>query len=244
MVGGAVEMNFYSEPDLDHEVFHKAHKGTGVLVATGPSLTDVPLDRLSEVYPTMSLNRITLKVPLFVPDYYLCIGLTHFDTQEKRDTMKPLISHPDCKAAFIQRMWAWEYPWRKVIPTMGTHPMYGQPIGSPAFSLDPRMCVGTTTNSAYPCLQVMYWLGFTTVIIVGLDHRYPEGTRQHFYDNEDAPGFDAGPGKYTEEQWELIGNKGLSIADKVYRETGRRILNLTEGSHCTAFEFDRMENWI
>lgn len=235
--------DIYLEPDLDHEALHNSHKGVGLLVATGPSLEQVPTEFL-KLCPTMSMNRITLKVPEFVPDYYLSIGLTHFDTQDKRDSMKPLISHPDCKAAFIQRMWAWEYPWKKVISTMGTHPMYGEPVGSPAFSLDPRICVGTTTNSAYPCLQVMYWLGFQTVLIVGLDHRYPEGDKKHFYADGDAPGFDVGPGKYTEEQWEGIGNAGLAIAEKVYRADGRRILNLTEGSHCTAFEFDKVSNWI
>jgi acetoin utilization deacetylase AcuC-like enzyme len=90
----------------------------------------------------------------------------------------------------------------------------------------------------------MYWLGFQTVLIVGLDHRYPEGTKKHFYDDADAPGFDIGPGRYTEEQWERIGNDALKIAEKVYHEHGRTILNLTEKSACTAFEFDRIGNWL
>jgi len=235
----------YSDPDLDHEYWFKdIHRGqVGLLVATGPSLAQVPLDFLKS-FPAMSMNRITYLVPRFVPDYYLSIGLTHFDTEDKRDTMKPLISHPDCQLAFIQRAWAWWYPWRKVVATQGTHPMYGQPVGSPAFSLDPRICLGTTTNSAYPCLQVMHWLGFETVLIVGLDHRYPEGTTEkHFYDDDEFPGFDIGPGKYTEEQWEQIGNSGLMIAEQVYHQTSRKILNLTEGSACTAFEFDKLSNW-
>lgn len=236
----------YSDPDLDHEKWFKDkhHGQVGLLVATGPSLEQVPLDFLKSL-PSISMNRITYLVPRYVPTYYLSIGMSHFDTADKRDTMKPLISHPDCRLAFIQRMWAWWYPWEKVIGTMGTHPMYGQPVGSPAFSLDPRICLGTTTNSAYPCLQVMHWLGFETVLIVGLDHRYPEGTtKKHFYDDSEAPGFDIGPGRYTEEDWERTGNAGLLIAEMVYHENGRKILNLTEGSACTAFELDKLSNWL
>lgn len=237
-------MELYSEPDLDYEaLFGNHHRGeVGVLIGNGPSLEQVPPELLTK-YPTMGMNRITLMVPKFVPTYYLCIGINHFKTPEMRDTMKPLISHPTCQAAFIQRMWSWWYPWKKVIATMGTHPYYGQPMGAPSFSIKPQMCLGTSTNSAYPCLQVMFWLGFETVLLVGFDHHYPEGTKKHFYEDSEAPGFAVGSGDYTNEVWEDVSNERLAIARTVYDQYDRQILNLTEGSHCTAFEFDKPENW-
>lgn len=243
---GSLEL--FSEPDLDHTaMFKDRYKGqVGVMVATGPSLNNVPLAALTKKYLTMSLNRITEKTPEYVPNFYLDIGINHFDTKAKRDTMKPMISHPNCWLAFLSRYWAWDFPWRKVIGTMGAHPIYGQPAGAPVFSLDPRICVGTAPGSLYPCLQVMYWLGFETVLLVGQDHRYEKGPQKHFYRDDELPGgFEIAPGdQYTPEQWSDMANEILKIAEGVYHDNGRRILNLTEGSGCTAFELDRINNWL
>lgn len=233
----------YTMPDKDPNRFKGIHDGeTCLMVATGPSLDLVPPEFL-EKYTTFSMNRITLKVPEFVPDYYLCIGLTHYDTPEKIVTMRPLVSHLKCRAAFLSRMWDFMFPWTKVITTLGATEIYGYPVGYRGFSLDPTVCLGTTTNSVYPSLQCAYWLGFKRVLIVGLDHRYPEGTKKHFYDDAEAPGFDVGPGRYTQEVWQEIGSQSFRYAREIFERGGREIINLTPGSATDAFVFDKLENW-
>lgn len=241
-------MGIHSRPDLTlaGSLFNKHRGETGLLVATGPSLEQVPLEFLKK-YPSMSMNQIFLMFPRFVPNYYIRIGLTHFDTDKKRQDIIDLISHPDCKAAFISRIWAFAYPWEKVISTMGYIPEYGQPVGSPAFSFMPLIAVGTATNTVYPSLQIMYWMGFETVLIVGMDHHYDANSiKKHFYEDTDtdAKGYDISPGPaYTVEEWKERGDRVLKLADQVYKAGGRRILNLTEGSQATAFEFDKIANW-
>jgi hypothetical protein len=241
-------LKLYSEPDWDHEKeFYNRHAGeTGLLVCTGPSLEQVPLEFLKK-YPSMGVNRITLMFPKFIPTYYTCVGLGHYSTQELRDTWLPLVSHPDVKGAFLRREYSWLYPWKKVISTTRQAEIYGVPnfrSDQVVFSKSPECCYGCSTGVAYPCLQFLYWLGFQTVLIVGLDGRYPQGTtKQHFYDNSEAPGFAVGGGRYSDEFWESVANRLLGMANDVYKESGRRIINLSDPTVVTTLERGKLEDW-
>jgi hypothetical protein len=224
--------------------FHDCHKGeTGLVVANGPSLENVPIEFLKS-YITLGCNRITALAPEFVPNYYACLGHTQIDTGAKRETMIPMLMHPDLKAAFLNRLYIHLFPMEHVYSILGGR-FYGIEE-TRFFSFDPLNITGLGYTMTFVLLQIAFYMGFERVLLVGLDHNYPDSSKKHFYDDSEFPDFEIAPGpvyEWDNEKWQGGANIILSMANEVYNEQGREIINITSDSHCEVFRQEALSKW-
>jgi len=225
--------------------FHDLHKGeTGLVVANGPSLAEVPIEFLRR-YVTLGCNRITMMAPEFAPTYYACTGNTQIKGREQRETMYPMMAHPDCKAAFINRLYAHLFPFENIYPIISGY-YYGLEE-TRFFSYDPLHIYGIGATMTFVLLQIAFYMGFDPVLIVGLDHNYPKGTKKHFYDDSETPLFEISPGpvyNFDNEIWQEQATIMLDIASEAYKQNGRTIINIGSASHCTSFRKEALSAWL
>ncbi len=220
------------------------HAGeTGLIVANGPSLLDVPIPFLKK-YPSFGMNRVNFEglFPEFCPSFYVCIGGDQLNTPERRERVYPIMEHPDLKAAFINRLMVQHFRGPKVYSIMGGK-LYGlEPHKAIGFSKDPLDIMGIHATMTYGCLQLAYYMGFETVLIVGLDGTY--NGKMHAYPESEFPLFKSGPGVHgDDETWRARCEGVYTLSRQVYEEDGRRIVNLTEGSMIESLERGEIGEW-
>jgi len=229
--------------------FKDLHKGeTCIVVANGPSLKEVPVEFLRR-YVTLGCNRISMMTEThgFAPTYYACMGWNQVDTPEKRETFWEMLDHPDCKAAFINRMWAHEFPYENVYTILGGRYYGVEPVQTKGFSYDPLHVSGLGYTMVFVLLQIAYYMGFETVLLVGLDHHYPEGPQKHFYSDDDYPQFEVAPGpvyNFDNEEWKRGADAVLRLCEAIYERNGRDIINLTGETRCTVFRKESLSDWL
>ena len=136
-------------------------------LATDHRLNDVPLDFLKR-YITFGTNRIFLH-PCFVPNYYVAVD----PTVVSEDFVRAVTLLPSTK--FLSEKFSKLIPGAITIRT--TTEKY--------FFKDNLFWEGWTVT--FVALQLAYMMGFTTVLLVGVDHRYKQGQKNHFHqDYEDG----------------------------------------------------------
>ena len=180
----------------------------------GPSFADVPNEFL-ESYVTFGVNKIWLKE--FSPTYYVVVD--NWMNQYTRQ-MKEM----RCTEYFVSEGNAF------------TRDIGGATRLAVALRDTPEgqweMVGGTVI---FFCLQVAHIMGFTTVLFVGLDHT---GDGTHFH-----PRYDDWGAKRTY-QWNAAGvDATFENVNEKYKESGRRIINLTPGSKCDVFEKQDIKLW-
>lgn len=216
--------------------FRNLHKGeTCVIIGNGPSLDKTPLYKLGGRYVTLGSNQIYRKP--FTPTYYSIID---------REMMKACLPLPDDftpRAKFIRA--------EACIPD--NNPIY--PIIVNGFSVDISNFVVMGGTVTYALLQIAFYMGFGTVLLVGVDHHYPKSSQygrrvftaqgddpDHFKPADGQPYFV--PGKSYNPP-ELSGVEHYyKIAQDLYTQAGRKIINLTIGTRLRVFERDDLKNWI
>lgn len=220
------------------------HEGeTCLIIANGTGLANIPGPFLG-TYPSFGANRIhnLWEKTGFAPTYYVCLGINHLVTQEQRDYLEPML--PEVDAAFVNRFVAHKFRWDEVYGILGPG-YYGLEKGKLLFSYDPLHIMGVTSSVVYCMLQIAYYMGFHTSLIVGLDHHYAICSEyKHFYADEEAPLWDIAPGdRQTVEQWFAATNHAFEVARKAYENAGRRIVNLSVPTECEVFEKGDVQSW-
>ena len=212
------------------------HKGdTCVLVVCGPSLFDVPMEFLKNNI-TVGVNRCYLK------------GL-HPNAMPQPDNIK---FWPDYYVAheLLARCYIHEVKWlhcrenflyhRLVTEIGGSIPLRYTGVPAGFYGEDPTKSIyhgRTVTNIA---LQLIYYMGFETVLIVGLDHTGDV----HFhptYERHRPLGF--GILEWAEKHIKIV-ETAYQMCRDAYEADGRRIINLTPGSKCDVFEKQDLELWL
>jgi hypothetical protein len=136
------------------------------------------------------------------------------------------------------------------IPVKGSHQI--NTVVEAGFSKDinEKVVMGGTVN--YANMQIAYYMGFTTALLLGVDHNYgkyaankpgstfiAEGRDDaHFHSDyfKDGRIYNAP---------ELSGSERMyRLARNVWTADGRHILNLTPDSHLDVFERDDYQNWM
>ena len=209
-----------------------------MLVANGPSLEYVKTD-IFEKYPTMGMNRIYKPINEYQlwPDYYCLIGRDQVDTADKRAVYNEVISR--AKAAFVNRDFV--HHWEGNIYGILSHGVDGTYQGK-AFSYDPLKRIALGFTNAYPCMQIMYWMGFKTVLLVGLDNDYgadPE-KRHYFPDTEEESCEPHGGRERTMEGSNYV----FHLARQAFEADGRRLIQLTKTGKTPSLEKGRLEDWL
>ncbi len=225
--------------------FKDVHKGERVvIIGNGPSLNLLDLTRLKTEY-TIAVNGIFYAAEQmgFDPSYYVVE-----DTAVMRDNLEQIKVYEAGHKFFpsIYRKMIGERP--NVTYFMMNRGFY-EPASPnyciPRFSTDPRQCLYSGQSVTLINLQLAYHLGFTEVILIGMDFSYTvpddavvegdiitsrSGDPNHFH-----PDY-FGPGKVWKDPKldRVLAN--YALAKQVFEVDGRRILNATPGGRLELFE--------
>jgi hypothetical protein len=200
------------------------HGLTCIIAGNGPSLNTVPFGWLGK-YPTFGANRCYLK---FAPTYYVCIN--------------PLVCQQN--KAEIQLL-----PAEKFIRAgMGIEGHQLVSSTQARFSFEPLRWVHEGYTVTYVSMQLAYWMGFRTVLLVGVDHRYTQTGKpneKQVMTGDDPNHFD--PSYFRGQAWNLADlNRSAEFyktARDVYASDGRHIINLGPDSALDIFEKGDLEQW-
>lgn len=206
------------------------HKGKRCfIIGNGPSLKQTDLSRLRNEY-TFGLNRIYLMFPElgFPTTYYLCVN----------DLVVEQCA-ADIRALSIPKFISWRSH-RFIEPTPDTMFLHTTYTG-PGFAHDAggRLWEGATVT--FVTLQLAYHMGFSQVILIGVDHDYatkgkPNTTivsqgddPNHFNSSYFGKGF----------RWQLpdldTSERGYHMARQAFEQDGRQVLDATVGGKLTIF---------
>lgn len=203
--------------------FKDKHKGeTCIIMGTGPSLREVPIEYLQR-YLSFGVNKIWLgHLKDFSPTYYVATDpWMNPYTRQMRDLR--------CREYFLLNSFCKHLP--------GAHPLTYKKDLPVKFSYEPLKCLWKGGGTVvFICLQLAYYMGFETVLLLGIDHT---GDGKHYHPDYDKWG------AIRTYKWNAEGvEKAYQIARDAYEADGRRIVNLTIGTKCEVFEKEGMAPWL
>ena len=214
-----------------HELRNKHAGEVCTIIGNGPSLRDVPLAFLQR-YPTIGTNRIYL-LEGFTPTYYTAINPLVIEQSI------PQINAIQAQAKFIRATMA------DMIP--GSLPLTSGGFGT--FSINPSEYVYEGYTVTYVAMQLAYFLGFTTALLVGVDHKYKQdagSNTETVWQGHDPNHFH--PGYFTGTRWNnpdlRQSTAAYELARSAYDANGRKIINLTPNSALDVFEKGDLHQWI
>jgi Flp pilus assembly protein TadD len=147
------------------ERFRDRHRGERcVIIGNGPSLKRMDLSFLRNEI-TFGLNRVYLLSNdlEFQPSYYVCMNplVLEQSSREIQTIRAPRFLSAQCMHLFPD----------------AEDTVFLQPMPGPDFALDPGRGVWEGYTVTYVALQLAYYMGFSEVVLIGVDHeyRYPSG---------------------------------------------------------------------
>lgn len=215
---------------------NKHEEETCVVIGNGPSLDDTPLKELGEKYITFGSNKI-YQYP-FKPNYYFCV-----DADMLHDCvpwLKKNEYYPD--AIFLP----------KYVPFPGRIGLNVVIEGGFSLNVPKKIHIGGTVT--FVALQMAYYMGFDTVLLVGCDHKYPKtgydgkpGSKfiasgddpDHFGDNYFEPGK-----MYNRPELDAVAKYTYPTARKAFENKGGKVINITTDTALDVFEKDKVANWL
>ena len=214
--------------------FFDKHKGeTALIIGNGPSLRNVPLEFLKK-YKSFGTNRIYLPpMDKFTATYYCSVNPLVIQQSAAE------INAYGAQAKFIADSEADSI--KDCYPLVST--------GLRTFSYNPAAYIFEGFTVTYVCMQLAFHMGFTTALLVGVDHRFKmdgapnaETTWQGDDPNHFSPEYFKGT------RWNNpdLANSEASykLAKKAFEDAGRRIVNLTEGTALKVFEKGTVSEWM
>jgi len=210
--------------------YHNLHAGKRCfIIGNGPSLRQMDLSPLKAEY-TFGMNR------LYMAFEELGFSTTYFVS------MNDLVAE-QCASDFATLPMPKFFSWRArkwITPDEQTQFIYSTYTG-PGFSKDITGRVWESATVTYVALQLAYYMGFSTVILIGVDHNFTtqgipnttvvsEGNDpNHFNPNYFGKGF----------RWQLpdleTSELGYRFARQAFEQDGRQVLDATVGGKLTIF---------
>ena len=210
--------------------FYNLHKGEAcVLVCNGPSLNRMELGFLRG-RTVIGLNKIHLGLDRFgfQPDYLVAVNPRVVEQAARAIAALPAVKFIGERAA----------PHLPEAEDVFHVPILYPPV---MFSLD--ICVGLNEGCTvtYAALQVAFYMGFSEVVIIGMDHRFVYEGDPHeprLMEGPDPNHFS--PDYFRGEIWDnpdLDSSEAFyAVARQIYESQGRRILDGTLDGACAIFE--------
>ena len=239
----------YIDPDPKYsslKQFKNIHQGERVvLVCNGPSLNKTDFNLIKDER-IIGLNKIHLGLERFgfTPDYIVAINKLVIE-QSLQDLIKV-----DCPK-FIM-----EHEGQQLIKDKNIHPIkriQGPRAGKrdlgTNFSTDlSKGFIGGNTVT-YAALQIAFYMGFSKIIIVGMDHNfYYEGgaNQENLLLGADRNHFD--PSYFGNMLWQnpdlRASEDAYKCAKDTYEENGRQIVDSTIDGKCNIFSKQSLEDAI
>ena len=231
-------------------IYNRYEGKTGIVIANGPSKERVPDDFLLR-YPSIGVNNVYLRgmseaevkqypgiSPKFYPTFYCILGLNQLNDNVKAEYPRPLIEAAEL--AFVNRIAYPVYHAENVYAIHGIRlSTHDRPNPKETFSYDIMDYVGISYTITYVALQIMYYLGFTKIYMVGLDNDYgADPGKLHNYPNDPRFACEPSMGRTA---FRKGSDYVFSLAKQAYEADGRRIINLHKND-TTVFEH-RVPEW-
>lgn len=213
--------------------FHDKHLGEAcIVIGNGPSLNGVPKELLDR-YVTFGSNKI-YELP-YTPTYYSICDV------DMMDNCLPLPDGFEPKELFL----------RAEARLLRNNSIY--PVVYPGFSLDINNLVVIGGTVTYVLLQLAYYMGFSQVLLVGVDHYYPKSSEgqpgsQFTAEGKDPDHFQTASGEPYFKPGEVYNRpedttRSYEWALEFYLQKNRTIVNLTPDSKLNVFERGRYEDY-
>ncbi len=207
------------------------HKGERCFViGNGPSLKKTDLSKLDNDF-TIGMNRIFLAADElgFSPDILVCVNdlVVEQSVEEFNNLKMPKFF------SWRARKWLNMDSYTHFLYTTYTSPRFTTDIGG-------RVWEGATVTNV--CLQLAYHLGFSEVILIGVDHSFAtKGTPNTTIESQgDDPNHFSVAYFGKGFRWQLpdleTSELAYRMARKAYEADGRRILDATIGGKLDIFE--------
>lgn len=161
--------------------FHNLHEGqTALMIGNGKGLSKLPVEFL-ESYPSIGSNTIHLKDD-FTPTYYVAV-----DSRIMREFQDGVMTKFEGRPKFLPTpnldKWEGENIYRFRHRPGALWPRNGEPLWPRDFLSEEGITYSCVTHVA---MQLLYFMGFSKVLCVGMDHLEP---LDHFWGrDEKAPG--------------------------------------------------------
>jgi len=198
---------------------------TCIVIGNGPSLNEVP-DSFLDSHITFGTNRIYLRR---VPDYYVCVNELVLEQYHNEIEALPCTKFVRERTGFKD-----------------AHDLHL--IETPMFSFSPSVWLYDGCNVTFVALELAFFMGFTTVMLVGVDHRYDYNGQPNETLNmigKDPNHFD--PSYFMGAKWQAPdlekSEAAYKMAKEAYELNGRRIINMTHDSALTVFETEAV-TWV
>ena len=216
------------------------------IIGNGPSLKQTDLSRLRHEY-TFGMNRIYLLFNElgFTTSYYVSVNSL---------VIEQCLADILCLPIPCFLSWRSRYAFRKNEAGIALHPndqtiFLHTTYTGPKFAEDARGRMWEGATVTYVALQLAFFLGFQTAILIGVDHNFstqgkPNTTvvsqgddPDHFDKNYFGKGF----------RWQLpdleTAERGYRMANEAYLKAGRQILDATVGGMLQVFpkvDYDKL----
>lgn len=206
-----------------------------LIIGNGPSLQDIPIEFLNK-YPSFGANGIFLKRD-FRSTYYVAINpLVVSQMADKINQYKPTSG-------------------KKYIRKDKSHLIKNSiPLTSigPCFSMQP-LAVGVYEGYTvtFVSIQLAVWMGYTTILFVGLDHSYQckgRPNESQVWQGDDVNHFH--PDYFKSKRWNLPdlekSTRAYQFARNVCDKEGVRLVNLSTKTELSEdiFPRDSYKNWL
>ena len=214
--------------------FHNIHRGERCfIIGNGPSLKKMDLSVLHDQY-AFGLNRIYLLTDQigFLPPYYVCINelvLEQFSS-EIQDYGRPKFLNWNRRTLFDNA-------------DQDTHFVKIRLALRDDFHKDIRRPISSGGTVTYAAMQIAYFMGFQTVILIGVDHSYRSGgiPNRTVARDEDQDLDHFHPEYFPKgSKWQppdLIRSEvAYRLARRAFEADGRVILDATVGGSCPIFD--------
>jgi hypothetical protein len=218
---------------MNWDTWRDKHSGqTGIIIGNGPSLRSVDRQLFYNHF-TLGSNRCYLPGG-YIPDYYVVVNNLLI---EQFHAEIAVIGGP-CQAKFIKAQYA------NLVP--GSYPI--QSIRPHIFSKNPAEGMYEGYTVTYVAMQLAWWMGFSTILLVGVDHNYIQDgkpNQQQKMTGDDPNHFSAEYFKGA--NWNLADimhmTEAYQLAKEAYEGAGRKIINLTPNSKLNVFEREDIGKW-
>ncbi|MEK9569312.1 MAG: FkbM family methyltransferase [Paracoccaceae bacterium] len=215
-----------------------------ILVCNGPSLKDTQFSKLNrDRYKIFGLNKIYLAKDLydFEPDFIVAVNklVINQSAEAYRNLQIP---------KFISNRV--DHDSIDLGPNCYQITTTGIPANADRFSLDPSQYVHEGWTVTHAALQLIRYMGFTEVNIIGMDHKF----QQHEQGQENIQSVILGPDKdhFTPnyfgfgQEWDFpdLENSEISYqaAKECFERTGRSIVDCTIDGSCQIFAKGKIED--
>lgn len=207
-----------------------------LLICNGPSLNQVDWSRVPERLTKFGLNKIYLGAARFgfLPRYLCCVN-----EKVLRQSVNEL-SRLQAVRFVSNRLGEDWYPETPLQYRLNTQQV---PQDAEMFSRDPCAYVVEGWTVTYVALQIIYYMGFQRVCIVGMDHRYAQAVSgeenlSSAIAGDDRDHFDLR--YFRGQQWDqpdlANSENAYRVARDVYEREGRALVDYTIEGACPVFE--------